>query len=44
MVEAFFNQLAHRKKAEAVSVGTEPCLREHPAAPDVIVLARSGLI
>lgn len=30
MAAAFFNQLADRKKAEAVSAGTEPGLRVHP--------------
>ena len=30
MAAAFFNQLADRDKAEAVSAGTEPGLRIHP--------------
>jgi arsenate reductase len=30
MAAAFFNQLADRTKAEAVSAGTEPVLRVHP--------------
>jgi len=30
MAAAFFNQLADRNKAEAVSAGTEPGLRVHP--------------
>jgi len=30
MAAAFFNQLADRSKAEAVSAGTEPALRVHP--------------
>ena len=30
MAAAFFNQLADRDKAEAVSAGTEPGLRVHP--------------
>jgi len=30
MAAAFFNQLANRNKAEAVSAGTEPGLRVHP--------------
>jgi protein-tyrosine-phosphatase len=30
MAAAFFNQLANREKAEAVSAGTEPGLRVHP--------------
>ncbi len=30
MAAAFFNQLADRKKVEAVSAGTEPGLRVHP--------------
>jgi protein-tyrosine-phosphatase len=30
MAAAFFNQLADREKAEAVSAGTEPGLRVHP--------------
>jgi protein-tyrosine-phosphatase len=30
MAAAFFNQLADRSKAEAVSAGTEPGLRVHP--------------
>jgi arsenate reductase (thioredoxin) len=30
MAAAFFNQLADRSKAEAVSAGTEPGLRGHP--------------
>jgi arsenate reductase (thioredoxin) len=30
MAAAFFNQLADRTKAEAVSAGTEPALRVHP--------------
>lgn len=30
MAAAFFNQLADRTKAEAVSAGTEPGLRVHP--------------
>lgn len=30
MAAAFFNQLADRTKAEAVSAGTEPRLRVHP--------------
>jgi protein-tyrosine-phosphatase len=30
MAAAFFNQLADRQKAEAVSAGTEPALRVHP--------------
>ena len=30
MAAAFFNHLADRKKAEAVSAGTEPGLRVHP--------------
>ena len=32
MAAAFFNQLADRTKAEAVSAGTEPGLRVHPEA------------
>jgi len=30
MAAAFFNQLADREKAEAISAGTEPGLRVHP--------------
>ena len=30
MAAAFFNQLADRNKAEAISAGTEPGLRVHP--------------
>jgi arsenate reductase (thioredoxin) len=30
MAAAFFNQLADRRKAEAVSAGTEPGVRVHP--------------
>lgn len=30
MAAAFFNRLANRSKAEAVSAGTEPALRVHP--------------
>ena len=30
MAAAFFNQLADRSKAEAISAGTEPGLRVHP--------------
>ncbi len=30
MAAAFFNQFADRKKAQAVSAGTEPGLRVHP--------------
>jgi arsenate reductase (thioredoxin) len=30
MAAAFFNQLADRDKAEAISAGTEPGLRVHP--------------
>ena len=30
MAAAFFNQLADRTKAEAISAGTEPGLRVHP--------------
>ena len=30
MAAAFFNQLANREKAQAVSAGTEPGLRVHP--------------
>jgi arsenate reductase len=30
MAAAFFNQLADRRKAQAVSAGTEPGLRVHP--------------
>jgi len=30
MAAAFFNQLADREKAEAISAGTEPGLRIHP--------------
>ena len=30
MAAAFFNQLADREKAQAVSAGTEPGLRVHP--------------
>ena len=30
MAAAFFNQLADRNKAEAVSAGTEPGMRVHP--------------
>jgi arsenate reductase (thioredoxin) len=30
MAAAFFNQLADRMKAEAVSLGTEPGVRVHP--------------
>jgi arsenate reductase len=30
MAAAFFNQLANRTKAEAISAGTEPGLRVHP--------------
>ena len=30
MAAAFFNKLANRGKAEAVSAGTEPGLRVHP--------------
>ena len=30
MAAAFFNQLADRKMAEAVSAGTEPSMRVHP--------------
>jgi arsenate reductase len=32
MAAAFFNRLANRSKAEAVSAGTEPALRVHPEA------------
>jgi protein-tyrosine-phosphatase len=30
MAAAFFNQLADRRRAEALSAGTEPGLRVHP--------------
>lgn len=30
MASAFFNQLADRRKAEAISAGTEPGVRVHP--------------
>ena len=33
---AFFNQLADRTKAEAISAGTEPALRVHPEVLDVM--------
>jgi protein-tyrosine-phosphatase len=36
MAAAFFNQLADRQKAEAVSAGTEPGLRVHPEVLEVM--------
>jgi protein-tyrosine-phosphatase len=36
MAAAFFNQLADRTKAEAVSAGTEPGLRVHPEVLSVM--------
>lgn len=36
MAAAFFNQLADRTKAEAVSAGTEPGLRVHPEVQAVM--------
>ena len=36
MAAAFFNQLADRSKAEAVSAGTEPGLRVHPEVLSVM--------
>jgi arsenate reductase len=36
MAAAFFNQLANRNKAEAVSAGTEPGLRVHPEVLSVM--------
>jgi arsenate reductase len=36
MAAAFFNQLADRQKAEAVSAGTEPGLWVHPEVLDVM--------
>jgi arsenate reductase (thioredoxin) len=36
MAAAFFNQLADRQKAEAVSAGTEPGLRVHPEVLSVM--------
>jgi arsenate reductase len=37
MAAAFFNQLADRSKAEAVSAGTEPALRVHPEVLSVML-------
>ena len=34
MAAAFYNQLADRSKAEAISAGTEPGLRVHPRGSD----------
>ena len=36
MAAAFFNQLADRERAEAVSAGTEPGLRVHPEVLEVM--------
>jgi arsenate reductase (thioredoxin) len=36
MAAAFFNQLANRSKAEAVSAGTEPGVRVHPEVLSVM--------
>jgi arsenate reductase len=36
MAAAFFNQLADRTKAEAISAGTEPGLRVHPEVLSVM--------
>jgi arsenate reductase len=36
MAAAFFNQLADRRRAEALSAGTEPGLRVHPEVLAVI--------
>jgi len=36
MAAAFFNKLANRNKAEAVSAGTEPGLRVHPEVLSVM--------
>src|ERR1035438_2528843 len=36
MAAAFFNQLADREKAEAVSAGTDPGLRVHPEVQAVM--------
>ena len=36
MAAAFFNHLADRKKAEAISAGTEPGLRVHPEVLSVM--------
>lgn len=36
MAAAFFNQLADRKRAEAISAGTEPGLRVHPEVLSVM--------
>jgi arsenate reductase (thioredoxin) len=41
MAAAFFNQLADRTKAEAVSAGTEPALRVHPEV--VAVMQEVGI-
>src|SRR3984893_4323932 len=39
MASAFFNQLADRMKAEAVSAGTEPGVRVHP---EVLAVMQEG--
>jgi arsenate reductase len=36
MAAAFFNQLADRQKAEAISAGTEPGVRVHPEVQSVM--------
>ena len=41
MAAAFFNQLADRTKAEAISAGTEPGLRVHP--PVLAVMQEVGI-
>jgi Protein-tyrosine-phosphatase len=41
MAAAFFNQLADRKKAEAISAGTEPGLRVHPEV--LVVMQEVGI-
>ena len=41
MAAAFFNQLADRQKAEAVSAGTEPGLRVHPEV--LAVMQEAGI-
>ncbi len=41
MAAAFFNQLADRSKAQAVSAGTEPGLRVHPEV--LAVMQEAGI-
>ena len=41
MAAAFFNQLADRTKAEAISAGTEPGLRVHPEV--LVVMQEVGI-